>query len=315
MRREISAVAFAIATAMPAAAEDFDFFTIGAGPLGGGYYAAARAICEVVHSLRPGELRCSPDPTPGSVYNVVALRDGQLDFALVQSDTQHFAVTGTGPFAATGPDPGLRSVLALYPEPLTLLARRAAEVDGLPDLAGKRVNLGPRNSGTRATVMRLMETLETNETAFAEARSLPTAAAVEQLCAGDLDAVFLVVGHPNATIARALAECDVALVPVTGPLIDAHVAANPDYAPAVIQRRTYPELARGVPTFSVTATLMTRADVPPDVVHAVAGIIAGNLPQLNRRASVIPAERTPGLTSDGISAPLYDGVADLLAAE
>jgi uncharacterized protein len=45
-------------------------------------------------------MRCSPDPTPGSVYNVVALAEGQIDFALVQSDAHHFAVTGTGPFAA-----------------------------------------------------------------------------------------------------------------------------------------------------------------------------------------------------------------------
>jgi TRAP transporter TAXI family solute receptor len=305
-------MALSLAAASPAAAEGLTFFTIGAGPLGGGYYTAARAICDVVHAQFPGRMRCSPDPTPGSVYNVVALTEGQIDLALVQSDAHHFAVTGTGPFAAAGANADLRSVLALYPEPLTLLARREAGIDAIPDLVGKRVNLGPRNSGSRATAGRLLAALGLDGD-FAGARALPTGAAIDQLCAGDLDALLLVVGHPNPLIARALATCDAELVPVTGPAIDAHVAANEDYTLTAIPRSAYPELSRRVDTFSVTATLMTRADADPEVVHAVARIVAGSLPELNRRAPVIPAARAPGLATDGLSAPLFDGVAAILA--
>jgi uncharacterized protein len=312
MRRALSAMALSLAAATPVAADGLTFFTIGAGPLGGGYYTAARAICDVVHAQFPGQMRCSPDPTPGSVYNVVALAEGQIDFALVQSDAHHFAVTGTGPFAAAGPNADLRSVLALYPEPLTLLARREAGIDAVPDLAGKRVNLGPRNSGSRATAERLLAALELDDD-FAETRALPTGAAVDQLCAGDLDALLLVVGHPNPLVARALASCDAEIVPITGPAIDAHVAANDDYTRAAIARGTYPGLPRRVDTFSVTATLMTRADAEPEVVATVARIVAENFPELNRRAPVVPAARTPGLASDGLSAPLFAGVAAILA--
>jgi TRAP transporter TAXI family solute receptor len=307
------ALALALAAGSPAAATDFTFFTIGAGPVGGGYYAAARAICEEIHARFPGEMRCSPDPTPGSVYNVTALAEGQLDFALVQSDSHYAAVTGTGSFAAAGPNAELRSVLALYPEPLTLLTRTEARISGIADLRGKRVNLGPRNSGTRATATRLLEALRIAEDDFAEARSLPMGAAIDQLCAGDLDAVLTVVGHPNATIARALADCAAELVPLAGPGIDSLVAASADYTKTAIPRGAYPELNRPVPTFSVTATLMTRADVAPETVTAVARIIVDTLAELHRRAPVIPATRPPGLATDGLSAPLYDGIAPILA--
>lgn len=311
--RVLTALALSFAAASPSAAKDLAVFTIGAGPIGGGSYDAASAICEEMHAAFLGKMRCSPDPTPGSVCNLVALAEGQIDFALVRSDAHHSAVNGTGPFTAAGPNPDLRSVLALYPEPLTRLARRDARINGLADLAGRRVNLGPRNSGTRATAARLLAALELTEESFAAARALPTGAALEQLCAGGLDAVLVIFGHPNALIARALADCDADLVPVAGPAIDAHLAANADYTRAEIARGTYSGQGRAVPTFSVTATLMTRADKNPEVVAALAGLVAGNLPALNLRAPVIPAVRNAGLATDGLFAPLYDGVAAILS--
>ena len=81
-------------------------------------------------------------PSAGSVGNIAGLRDGTLDLALVQSDTQAEALAGTGAFAAAGPFAELRAVMALYPEPLTIVARADAGIAGVEDLAGKRVALG-----------------------------------------------------------------------------------------------------------------------------------------------------------------------------
>jgi TRAP transporter TAXI family solute receptor len=161
--------------------------------------------------------------------------------------------------------------------------------------------------------MRLFEALGLAEEDLADTRALPMGAAIDQLCTGDLDAVVTVVGHPNGAIARALADCEAELVPIAGPAIDSLVGGSADYTGTTIPRGTYPELARPVPTFSVTATLMTRADVPPETVTAVARIILDTLPDLHRRAPAIPATRAPGLASDGLTAPLYDGLAPVLA--
>jgi TRAP transporter TAXI family solute receptor len=185
-------------------------------------------------------------------------------------------------------------------------------VDGIDDLPGRRVNLGPRNSGSRATAARLLDALGIAEDDLADARALPMGAAVDQLCAGDLDAMLAVVGHPNAAIARALKECDTVLLPIAGPAIDAHLAGNPEYTATAIPRGTYEGQSRAVRSFSVTATLMTRAEVPPEVVGAVTRIIVETLPDLNRRAAVIPATRLPGIASDGLAAPLHEGAAPVL---
>jgi TRAP transporter TAXI family solute receptor len=86
--------------------------------------------------------------TPGSVYKVEALRDGELEFALVQSDVAYDAYHGTGAYTEA-PFPALRSVLALHSELVTIVAR--AGIHELSDLAGKRIVAGPAGSGSRAT--------------------------------------------------------------------------------------------------------------------------------------------------------------------
>jgi TRAP-type uncharacterized transport system substrate-binding protein len=99
----VSLVGLGLATIVsgsPVGAETLRLFTIGAGDVSGGYYASAQAICEVINRAERGRLRCSPDPTQGSIYNLHALRKEQLDFAIVQSDWHRAAFESTGLLAA-----------------------------------------------------------------------------------------------------------------------------------------------------------------------------------------------------------------------
>jgi TRAP transporter TAXI family solute receptor len=127
------------------------FVSIGTGETKGLYYPVAQAICTIIDpDLREQRMRCSPEATPGSVYNVGRVLSGELELAIVQSDVQSAASTGIGAWSGR-PASGLRSVLSLYPELVTVVARAGASIHGLSDLAGKRVNVGHLGSGTRAT--------------------------------------------------------------------------------------------------------------------------------------------------------------------
>ena len=195
--------------AAPAPAQDFStpplrIVTVGSGAVGGAYYEAAKTICSSFNGMSGKTQRSSPDPTPGSLYNLAALRRGDLDFAIVQSDLQRAAVARTHGPASTDAARELRSVVSLYPEPLTILARREAQVRSITDLRGLRVDLGPINSGRRPTIERLFAALELPEDDFASQTAIAAPAALEELCAGRLDAVVLVIGHPNSAVARIL---------------------------------------------------------------------------------------------------------------
>src|SRR6202012_1729410 len=115
-RRLAGAAAVLIALASPAAAQQ-KFVTIGTGGVTGVYYAVGGAVCRLMNKRRAETgLRCSVESPGGSVFNDNAIRIGELDFGLTQSDIQYNAVKGEGQLKGN-PDPNLRAVFSVHPEP------------------------------------------------------------------------------------------------------------------------------------------------------------------------------------------------------
>jgi TRAP transporter TAXI family solute receptor len=308
--RTVLALVFAITCAGPAAAIDnLRLFTLGSAGEGGGYAVAARALCDVFNRAERARFRCSPEVTSGSLYNLAALREGQLDLAMTQSDWQEHAVNGTSVFAAAGPDVRLRSVMALYPEPFTVIARRDAGIASATDLVGKRVDIGHPSSGRYATMRLVMALLDLDESSFGDVRELHSGAAIDALCQNRIDATVLIVGHPNAAVARALRECDAVLVPLTGPAIDRLVAENDDYGRYYIPIQAYPEMTGDVPTFAVIATLVVREGVADEMIEPLVRHTLDNLERLRARDPLLAFLEPGFMRSAGLTAPLHPGAA------
>ena len=291
----------------PLRAGELQLFTLGSGGVSGSYYAAARALCDEVNRSERGRLRCSPDPTAGSIYNLRALRQGQVDFAFVQSDWQRQAYEGKGDYANVGPMQDLRSVLGLYPEAITILARRDAGIVKVEDLIGKRVDIGHPASGRRATTERLLSVLKASAVDFAQLAELSVGRAIKGICEGQIDATILVLGHPNTNVGQALSDCGVILVPVEGPRFDAAIADGVDYNRSIIARSTYPSLDADVPTYAVTATLVTRSSVDTNLVETVVSRVLERLPRLALSAPVLAGLNVSNMRRRGLTAPLHPG--------
>lgn len=305
MRAVIAAIALLLP--VPALAQESVLFTLGAGDVSGSYYASAFAICDVVNRTEAEHLRCSPDPTAGSIYNLEALRRGQIDFAMVQSDWQRSAYEGTGPYADFGPMTDLRSVMSLYSETLGVLVAPSTDIKGLADLRGKRVDVGVPSSGRRATVDRILATLGYAPVDFAALAELPAGVAIDSLCSGAIDATLLIVGHPNAAVGRALATCGARLVPLTPAEMQAVVADNPAMRKAFIPMTAYPSQTRDVDSVAVTATVVTRADTDAETVAALVLDTVSNLDLLAQRAPVLSRLSPRDMRKVGLSAPLHPG--------
>ncbi len=291
-----------------AAQERLRLFTLGSGDVTGTYFAAANALCTSVNRANPFVLRCSPEPTSGSLYNLSMLAAGELDFAIVQADWHRIAYEGGGPVASGVPLSEMRSVMGLYPEMITIVARRDAGITRVEDLAGKRLDIGQPGSGRNASLSRLLPALGLEREHLAMLEELPAASAYGELCAGRIDATIIITGHPNPALARVLADCDAVIVPFAGsPAVSAAVAENPALLPAVILRGTYPGQEADVLTRAVNATIVTRADVDPLIVRSFVTAVLDDLHAIGVRVPVLEDLSPEVMRADGLTAPLHPG--------
>ncbi|MCC5812538.1 MAG: TAXI family TRAP transporter solute-binding subunit [Ectothiorhodospiraceae bacterium] len=284
------------------------FTTIGTGGVTGVYYPTGGAICSLVNRGRSEHgIRCSAESTAGSIYNLNALAEGDLEFGVVQSDWQYHAYNGTDQFEDDGANEDLRAVFSLHPEPFTVVARPDADISGFEDVKGKRVNIGNPGSGQRGTVERLMEEYGWSTRDFALASELPSREQASALCDNRIDVILFTVGHPSGSIQEPIATCDARLVSVTGDVVDKLVEDTPYYFHATIPGGMYPNHDNDVETFGVGATFVTHADVPEEVVYEVTKAVFENLDTFRGLHPAFAVLDRETMVSEGLSAPLHDG--------
>ena len=290
------------------AASAEEFVTIGTGGVTGVYYPTGGAICRLVNAGKSEHgVRCSVESTGGSVFNINAVRSGELQFGVAQSDWQHHAFKGTSEFAESGAFEGLRAVFSIHPEPFTVVARADAGITNFEDLAGKRVNIGNPGSGQRGTMEVLMEAMGwTNET-FAAVSELAAGEQSAALCDNNIDAMVYTVGHPSGSISEATSACDSVLVNVTGEAVDGLIEANDYYRTATIPGGMYRGNDNDVNTFGVGATLVTSAEVSEDAVYALVKSVFENFDDFKSLHPAFANLTKEEMIADGLSAPLHPG--------
>jgi len=284
------------------------FIAIGTGGVTGVYYPTGGAICRLVNRNRSEHgIRCGVESTGGSVFNINAIRGGELEFGVAQSDWQYHAFNGSSRFEEQGPMENLRAVFSVHPEPFTVVARADAGISTFEDLKGKRVNVGNPGSGQRGTMEVLMAEMGWTMDDFAVAAELQAAEQSQALCDNNIDAMIYTVGHPSGSIQEATTACDSVLVEVNNDATSALVENNSFYRTATIPGGMYRGNDGDITTFGVGATFVTSADVPEEVVYTVVAAVFDNIDQFRGLhpafANLDPAQ----MANDGLSAPLHPG--------
>ena len=292
----------------PAAVAQQKFVTIGTGGVTGVYYAAGGAICRLMNKERAKHgIRCSVESTGGSVYNVNTIKAGELDFGVAQSDVQFYALKGINQFKDGGAHADLRAVFSVYPEALTVLARKESGVKKFEDFKGKRFNVGNPGSGTRDTVMKLLATLGMKTGDFSLTSELKPDEHGAALCDNKIDGFAYVVGSPAANIQDPTTTCGAKLVSIAGPAVDKLIKDYPYFAAVTIPGGMYPGNPDAVKTFGVMASFVSSAKVPDNVVYAMVSAVFDNFEEFKKLHPAFANLDPKDMISSGMSAPLHPG--------
>lgn len=312
----MGACVFSLFVASAAAAAPNDLgerkdVTIGTAGVTGVYYPAGGAICRLVNRQR-GKLHnihCGVESTGGSIYNLNAIRQGELDLGVAQSDWQYHAYLGTALFEynGMGPDEDLRSVFSLHSEPFTIVARKDSGIQSLDDLLGKRVSIGNPGSGMRATMEILMQAKGWQMDDFKRVYELKATEQGQALCDNNIDAMIYAAGHPNGAIQEVTSTCDAQIIPVEGEAVDRLVEEFPFYAYANIPGDMYAGNPTDIPTFGVKATFVSSAKVDPELVYTVVKAVFENIDGFKALHPVFSTLDPAHMVEDGNTAPLHPG--------
>jgi uncharacterized protein len=284
------------------------FITIGTGGVTGVYYPAGGAICRLVNRGRKEHgIRCSVESTDGSFFNLNALRAGEIEIAVAQSDWQYHDYMGTGKFESVGPDKKLRSLFSLHSEPFTVIARADSGIKAFDDLKGKRVNIGNTGSGQRGTMEAVMAVKGWTKATFKEATELRSSEQAQALCDNKIDVMIYSSGHPNGAVQEVTTTCDTRIIPVDGPDIDKLVSTYPFYAYTVIPGGMYNGNDQDIKTFGVKATFVSTETVDEEIIYQVVKAIFDNFDNFKTLHPVFSTLEPKELVKSGNTAPLHKG--------
>ncbi len=284
------------------------YVAIGTGSITGVYYPAGGAICRLINRGRKEHgIRCSVESTGGSVSNLNAIRNGGIDFGIVQSDWQYHAYKGTGFFADQKPFKELRSVFSLYTETFTIAVLEKSGIKKIDEIVGKRVNFGPQGSGMNATMEVLMEVKGWTKASFAAVNYLQPAEQPKALCEGKIDVMIYAAGNPNGVLQEAAQTCKVRILSIDRETIDKLIKSNSFYAQAVIPGGVYAGNPNSIETFGVKASVVTSEKASVDVVYNMTKAVFENFDNLKTLHPVFSSLKKESMVKEGNSAPIHPG--------
>ncbi len=315
----ISLVLFCLSFPGLAQAQDPSYFRIGTGSDGGTYLPIGQAVAKTISQPPEGsgcqdpscgvpDLVAVAQASSGSVANIASLASGQTESAFVQSNIVTWAYRGTGLYEEKGRVKPLRVLASLYPESVHLVARRAAQIESVSGLEGKRVGLDELGSGSLIAAQSILEAYDLSLDEI-EPLYVGYEQAVERMKSGDLDAFFLVAGYPVPILEELAASVEIELLPLAGPMTEGLAQESGFIQGATIPAGTY----RGVPeveTLSVVSQWVTRDDLADDLIYQILQVFwsergEGLLQQGHPKGKAIRLDQA----LEGIAIPLHAGAA------
>lgn len=305
-RREFlhsSLAALLLPVAWHAQAQGQTFVTILTGGTSGVYYPLGVALSQVVGQVLPNA-KVNVQSTKASAENLNLLAKGRGEVAFTLGDTFAHAWNGDAEAGFQTPLKQLRTLAAIYPNYIQIVATKDSGIRSLTDLKGKRVAVGAPRSGTEINARTIFQAAGFSYDDLGKVEYVSFGESVELMKNRQLDATLISAGLGVAAVRDLAAALPIVLVPVPEAVVEK--IGNPVFQSETIPAGTYEGQSEEVRTVAIRNYLATHAGVDEALVYAitkalfahrdalVAAHSAAKGIQLERAAKNPPAPLHPG---------------------
>jgi len=211
------------------------------------------------------------------VENLVLLNDGKGEIAFTLGDSLDFAWKGEAEAGFKGKLDKLRTVGAIYPNYVQIVASKESGITTLADLKGKRLSVGAPRSGTELNARAILGAAGITYDDLGKVEYLPFAESVELMKNRQLDATLQSAGLGVASIRDLASSIEIVVVEIPAEIVE---KVGQPYRTAKIPAGTYQGQDADVPTAAVQNFLVTHEGVPEETVYGMTKAIFDNLDAL-----------------------------------
>jgi TRAP transporter TAXI family solute receptor len=247
--------------------------------------------------------------TEGTAASVDYVQRGLAEVAFTQADIAYQSfLQGASKSDRHGK---LRGMASLSIGAVHLFVAPGSDIRSFKDLRGKRIGVGPRGTGSEATVRIVLPKLGI-PLSEVHLSLIPFADVPRQLAERSLDAEFFVDSIPSAQAKATVLAGSKRLISLEESAMSKLREEYPFFRPVVIPAGTYGQ-SEAIKTLGVDTLLVCNEDLDEELVYQMLNIFFDSLPEL---ANTYPPDR--GITFDQAPRspiPLHPGAARFYRAE
>lgn len=295
-----AALAVALVASVPARAQTF--VNVLTGGTSGVYYPLGVAIGKIYGDKIPN-VKTQVQATKASVENLILLQQGRGELAFTLGDSLKSAWEGEEEAGFKSKLDKLRTIAAIYPNYIQIVATGDSGIKTLADLKGKSLSVGAPKSGTELNSRAILAAAGMGYKDIGKVEYLPFAESVDLMKNRQLDATLQSAGLGVASLKDLSTATDITVVSVPKEVVD---KIGPPFVSVVIPANTYTGQAKDVPTAAVINYLVTSSAVSDDLAYQMTKLIFESLPEL-ANAHAAGKEIKLETAANGSPVPLHPG--------
>src|SRR5665213_2317403 len=270
------AAAVAVVAASTPAVRAQAFINVLTGGTSGVYYPLGVAIGKIYSDKIPG-VKTQVQATKASVENLILLQQGRGEIAFALGDSLKAAWEGDEEAGFKTRLDKLRTIGAIYPNYIQIVATADSGIKTLADLRGKSLSVGAPKSGTELNSRAILAAAGLSYRDMGRVEYLPFAESVDLMKNRQLDATLQSAGLGVASLKDLSSSTEITVVPVPKAVVD---KIGPPFVAAKIPANTYTGQDKDVPTAAVLNYLVTSSAVSDDLAYQMTKWIFESLPEL-----------------------------------
>jgi TRAP transporter TAXI family solute receptor len=300
-KRMAAAAACALVLSVPAAHAQ-QFINVLTGGTSGVYYPLGVAIGKIYSDNIPN-VKTQVQATKASVENLILLQQGRGEIAFTLGDSLKAAWDGDAEAGFKTKLEKLRTIGAIYPNYIQIVATAESGIKTLADLKGKSLSVGAPKSGTELNSRAILTAAGLSYKDLGKVEYLPFAESVDLMKNRQLSATLQSAGLGVASLKDLSTSTEISVVSVPKEVVD---KIGPPFVSVMIPANTYTGQDKDVPTAAVINYLVTSSAVSDDLAYQMTKLVYESLPEL---ANSHAAGREIKLenAAEGSPVPLHPG--------